>query len=162
MMAGVPKAESVAAHSHGVALVALALGPRVDPPLDVDRAVALASVHDVPEALISDLPRPASELLPDGAKREAELAAARILLPPLSDLAHTRFQEYVSQETREARFTRLCDRLHMGVMLVAYYRTGTRGLDEFVRSVDSLDCAEFPPCAVLREELLEACQEFLS
>jgi len=161
-MAGITKVESVAAHSHGVGLVALALGPRVDPPIDVDRAVALTLVHDVPEAMLSDLPRPGSELLPDGAKREAEQAAARILLPPLSDLAHTRFQEYASQETREARFARLCDRLHMGVMLVAYYRTGSRGLGDFVPSIDALDCSEFVPCADLREELLEACQEFLS
>ena len=161
-MAGVPEPESVAAHSHGVGLVALALGPRVEPPLDVDRALTLALVHDVPEALISDLPRPASKLLPEGAKQAAEQAAARILLPPLSDLANTRFQEYASQESREARFARLCDRLHMGVMLVAYYRSGARGLDDFVQSIDALDCSEFAPCEVLRKELLEACQEFLS
>jgi len=44
LMAGIPHPESIAAHSLGTALVALALGPRVSPELDVDRAVALAVV----------------------------------------------------------------------------------------------------------------------
>jgi putative hydrolase of HD superfamily len=157
--AGLASPESIAAHSHGVTLVALALGPRVEPPLDVDRAVALAAVHDVPEALLSDLPRTASRLLPEGAKRAAEEAAADELLPPLSPLARERFAEYVAGETRESRFARLCDRLHMGVVLVAHLRAGARGLDEFTRTISELDASEFVPCEELRREILAAAEE---
>jgi len=162
VMSGVAAPESIAAHAHGVSLLALALGPRVEPALDVDRAVALAAVHDAPEALLTDLPRTASKLLPAGAKRAAEQAAAQALLPPLSDLAQARFDEYLAEETREARFTRLCDKLHMGVMLVAYTRAGTRGLEEFGASLAALDCSEFSPCEALQEELLSAYRELRS
>lgn len=156
LLAGVPRPESVAAHSHGAALVALALGPRVEPALDVDRALALLVVHDVPEALLTDLPRSASELLPPGAKRAAEDAAAERLLPALSGLAVERRAEYVAGDSREARFAALCDRLHMGVVLVAYRRAGQRGLDDFAATIAALDCAEFPPCAALQAEVLAA------
>ena len=160
LMSGVPYPESIAAHSHGVSLVVLALGPAVSPSIDVDRAVSLAAVHDVPEALISDLPRPGARLFPAGAKRAAEEAAARELLTPLSALAHERFREYLDGQTREARFVRLCDRLHLGVMLVAYLRAGARGLDDFIQTMTELDTSEFPACQKLGREIQNACGEF--
>ncbi|MFT5285958.1 MAG: putative hydrolase of HD superfamily [Planctomycetota bacterium] len=159
LMSGVPYPESIAAHSHGVCLVVLALGPAVEPPIDVDRAVSLAAVHDVPEALLSDLPRPGARLFPAGAKRIAETAAALELLSPLSSLAHARFEEYAGNESREARFARLCDRLHLGVMLVAYLRAGARGLEDFMQTMTDLDVTEFPACQELLGEILEACGE---
>ena len=159
-MSGVPYPESIAAHSHGVSLVVLALGPAVQPPIDVDRAVSLSAVHDVPEALLSDLPRPGARLLPEGAKQIAETAAAHELLGPLSPLALARFEEYAANESREARFVRLCDRLHLGVMLVAYLRAGARGLEDFMQTMTDLDATEFPACQKLLGEIRDACGEF--
>ncbi len=154
LQAGVPSPESIADHSLGTCLVALALGPRVEPPLDVDRCVALAALHDAPEALLSDLPRTAAELLPVGAKRSAEARAARILLGPLSALAEERWDEYAAGSTREARFVRICDKLHMGIVLVARTRAGQRGLEDFAHSLEQLDCGEFQACRELRDEIL--------
>lgn len=156
LVAGVAAPESVAAHSLGTALVVLALGPRVRPALDLDRAVSLAVVHDTPEALLTDLPRAAAELLPPGAKAEAEERAAERLLTPLSPEARARFAEFRAQETREARFVRLCDQLHLGVRWIGYRREGARGLGEFRAGLAALDCAEFPPCAELLAEVLAA------
>ena len=90
ILCGIPQPESVAAHSFGTALVALALGPAVDPPLDVDRAAILGLVHDTPEVLLGDIPRAGAELLPPGAKAIAEERALRKVLGPLSDLAEER------------------------------------------------------------------------
>lgn len=154
VQAGVPHPESVAAHSLGVALLALALGPRVAPPLDVERAVALAVIHDAPEALLSDLPRAAAELLPEGAKASAEAVAAERLLGPLSEQALERYREYAEGATREARFARVCDRLHMGLKAVALARSGQRGLESFRATLEELDCADFPPCEELLRVLL--------
>lgn len=55
---GVPGAENVAAHSYGVVLTALTLAELVDEPLDLARLLALATLHDLPEALTSDIPSP--------------------------------------------------------------------------------------------------------
>ena len=156
LLAGVPLPESVAAHSLGTALVVLALGPRVAPALDLDRAVTLAVLHDAPEALLTDLPRRASELFPAGAKAEAEGRAAERLLAPLSPYALERSREFRAQATREARFVRLCDRLQLGVRWIGYRREGARNLGEFRAGIEALDCREFAPCAELRAELLAA------
>jgi len=156
ILAGVPAPESVAAHSLGAALIALALAPAVAPGLDVDRAVALCAVHDAPEAWLGDVPRRGADRLPAGAKRAAESAVAGELLGALSGTALERFEEYQAGKTREARFARLCDKLHLGLRLCGYVRSGQRGLDDFAAGLSALDCAEFPPCAELQRELLVA------
>jgi putative hydrolase of HD superfamily len=158
LVAGIASPESVAAHSLGTALVVLALGPRVEPPLAVDRAVSLAVLHDAPEALLTDLPRSAVECLPPGAKAEGERRAAERLLAPLSALAAARFEEFRAQETREARFVRTCDQLHLGLRWLGYLREGARGLSEFRGGLERLAC-DFGPCAELRAEILAAADE---
>lgn len=154
VLRGISDPETIAGHVLGTCHAILALGPRIDPPIDVERCLALALVHDAPEALLGDLPKSASELLPQGAKREAEEKAARTLLGGLSPLALELFAEYRGQRTREARFARLCDRLQMGVRMVGYRRIGVRGLDDFEATIRALDCSEFAPAAALREEIL--------
>lgn len=154
IQAGIPHPESVAAHSLGCCQVALALAPRVEPAVDTDRVVALTAVHDLPEALLSDLPRSASELLPDGAKRTAEDRAASELLGALSEDALERHREYQEQATREARLARICDRLHLGLRALAYRRAGSRGLGEFAATLRELDASEFAPAAELRAAML--------
>ena len=156
VQAGVARPESVAAHSLGTALVVLALGPGVEPPLDVDRAVSLAVLHDAPEALLGDLPRSATALLPPGAKASAEARAAATLLAPLSAAAEEREAEARACATREARFVKVCDALQLGVRLVGYLREGARGLDEFRAGLQELACEEFGPCEELRRALLKA------
>jgi putative hydrolase of HD superfamily len=154
---GIAPGESVADHVLGTCYVALALGPRVEPGIDVERALALVLVHDAPEALLGDLPRTAAALLPAGAKALAEARAAAEILPPLSRLAHERFLEYSAGTTREARFARVCDRLQLGVRLVGHQRLGLCGLEDFEATLAALDCSEFAPAAELQRELLAAC-----
>lgn len=154
VLRGITHPENVAGHVLGTAFVVLALAPRVTPPLDVDRAVCLAVLHDAPEALTGDLPRMVKGWLPDGAKAHAEQRIAEHLLEPLSPLAHERWREYADGGTREARFVRLCDRLQMGVRALAYRRLGLRGLDDFTQAMRELDCAEFAPADELRRELV--------
>lgn len=153
---GIAAPESIGDHVLGACFIVLALGPRVEPPLDVERALSLVLVHDAPEALLGDLPRSANELLPPGAKAEAESRAAARILPPLSELAHARFVEYQAGATREARFARVCDRLHLGVRMIGYLRSGARGLGDFAQTVAALDCSEFAPALALHREILAA------
>jgi putative hydrolase of HD superfamily len=144
ILRGIQAPESVGDHVLSTAFVVLALSGRIEakldghiePTIDLGRALALALVHDVPEALTGDLPRSASKLLPAGAKVAMEGAAART--------------------TREARFVRVCDRLQLGLRLVAYVRAGRKGLEEFRTTVAALDCHEFSAAADLKAEILAA------
>ena len=154
LLAGVPQPESVAAHSLGTALVALALGPEVEG-LDVDRACALCAVHDAPEAWLSDLPRRGAAHLPPGAKAAAEAGVAGALLGDLGVLGE-RFAEYAAGRSVEARFAAVCDKLHLGLRLVGYRRAGQRGLEDFAAGLRDLDCAGFGPCEALKASLLSA------
>lgn len=153
ILRGIEAPESIGDHVLSTAFLVLALGPRVEPALDVERALCLAVLHDVPEALTGDLPRTMATLLPAGAKAAAEEKAAQQLLKPLSSLALERWREYREAASREARFVRVCDRLQLGLKLVAYVRAGRRGLDEFRATVAGLDCTEFAPAVRLKAEI---------
>lgn len=155
---GIAHPESIAAHSLGAALIALALGDEVEPALDTDRAVALLVVHDTPEAWLGDLPRAGSERLPQGAKREAETRIADDLLGALSKRARAHFAEVSEGATREARFAKACDRLHLGLRLLAYLRAGRRGLEDFLEGLAEQSFGEFAACEDLRRELVAACR----
>lgn len=154
ILRGIAQPENVAGHILNTCYVVLALGPSVAPRLDLDRAVTLATLHDAPEALTGDLPRMVKDLLPKGAKAEAEEKAAQALLGPLSSAALERWREYTEGATREARFVRLCDRLQMGVRAVAYRRLGLRGLDDFSAALEALECGEFTTAEGLRREIV--------
>jgi putative hydrolase of HD superfamily len=157
LLCGIHAPESVGDHTLSTAFVVLALAPRVEPAMDLGRALSLALLHDVPEAITGDLPRSASRLLPKGAKSAMEEGAAKELLPPLSPTALALWREYAAGSSREARFVRVCDRLQLGLRLVAYVRAGRRGLDEFRATVAGLDASEFAAAAALQAEILAAC-----
>lgn len=150
---GVAPAESVAGHMLGVAHVALALAPRVDPPLDLARVLTMAVLHDAPEARSGDIPGPAGARLPEGAKAALEASLARDLLAPLSRTALAAFEEFQGQATPEARFVKACDRLQLGVRLLAYERAGWRGLEEFWGGLAPERFEEFEPCSQLCDAL---------
>src|SRR5512133_3180321 len=101
---GVPAPESVADHSHGVALISLALLDSVPGPLDRARALAMAIAHDLAESVTGDLSLGASRLLPPGAKAVAETAALDELLGGLGFAGEwkTLWHEFEDQQTPES------------------------------------------------------------
>ena len=131
---GVSPAESVAAHSHGVAFAALVLSRLVDESLDLGRTLAMAALHDLPEALTSDIPTPSWRYLPPGSKGEAEQSAMRAVLegseigPELMAL----WEEMRAAETAEARLVKDADKLDLFLQALAYEeQTANRRLYEF-------------------------------
>lgn len=115
---GVERPESVAAHSWGMALLALALCP---PELNLGRVLALAVLHDLPEVRVGDLTPY------DGVSREEkarrELEAARALLGERPDLLEI-WAEYVENRSPEARFVHALDRLDMAFQALRYAAEG--------------------------------------
>ena len=125
---GVDDPESVAAHSWGVAYLVVAFGDRFRdelPGVDLDRALRLAVVHDVAEALTGDVATRADETA-DPIDREAKAAAEReamaTLADPLPDRIADAFATYEARETPEAVLVKECDLLDTCVQAVAYER----------------------------------------
>lgn len=156
---GIPQPESVAGHILGASYLALALAPQIDPPVDLERLLCLILVHDAPEASCGDLPRPAAQHLPPGAKAGMERGIAQGLLGSISKDALSAWEEFEAGETREARLGKLCDQLQLGVQLLNYRRMGYRGLEEFEVGIRSLTATEFPAAAALQQDILTALAE---
>lgn len=133
LLRGLVDVESVAEHTWGVALIVLALAPEVEGPLDREKALVIALVHDLPERSLSDIPSPALAHLPPEAKREAEEAALSEIVRglPGGDRLRVWWREFEEGSTPEGRLVRDADRLEM--LLQAYLYEESRGvrLDDF-------------------------------
>jgi putative hydrolase of HD superfamily len=153
---GVAAPESVAEHIFGVALLALAVAPSLAmiEPIERERLLTLALLHDLGESLLTDLPSSARLLLGSAAKQQAEQQA---LSQTLGDLAGSAellalWEEYRTGSSREARLVKALDRIEMLAQALAYERAGQRDLDEFwVDAARGWD--EFPLLGELAAEL---------
>ena len=133
LLRGVADPESVAEHSWGVALLALFLADAVDEPLERDKLLTIALIHDLPEAVLSDIPTPAAQFFPPTAKREAEEAVLTDLLAPLSEAERLLgwWREFEEGSSPEGRLVQDADRLEMLLQALMYEESRGARLDEF-------------------------------
>ena len=156
---GVSDAESVAAHSYGVAFTVLLLAPLVGQPIDLGKALTMAVLHDLPESLTSDIPTPAWRLMPEGAKPLVEGQAMERMLGDAAgggELIVT-WRELHQYETAEARLVGDADRLDLYLQALIYEeQTGNRRLGEFwLRPAEF----HFPESQAIYEALLRRRQQ---
>ncbi len=143
VMRGVPHVESVAEHSFGAALVALALAEAVTGegqggPFDLEQVLTMALLHDLGEVRLTDLPAAAVRLIPPEVKSQAETAAITDLLAPLPSAGRLAalWQAFEDSSSPEGRLVRDADKLEMMVQCLRYEQAGCRGLDEFWQAID--------------------------
>lgn len=149
---GVPEPESVSEHVFHLTFLVWALGREL-PELDLAKAVELTLIHDLAEVRFGDLPRTAAHYLPDGAKAAAERAAMADLLAPLPG-ADELLAEYQDQDSLEARFVSVCDKLQLRLKAWVYESWGNTALGELTRQgLDTLDDGGFEPVRRLIDEL---------
>lgn len=131
---GVPNPENVAAHSYGVVYTAMILANLIDEPTDLGRLLALATLHDLPEALTSDIPVPAWRVLGREHKTAVELTALQTILQetPFADQWFELWQELQQNESIEAKLVHDADKLEMYLQATIYQeQTGNQHLGEF-------------------------------
>jgi putative hydrolases of HD superfamily len=139
MLRGIPQgAESVAAHSYGVAVAAMLLADELRSrgvAVDVERVLRVALLHDWAEARVGDLPRTASEYFGAEARKRAERAAFDDITggvrQSVADEYSELHEEYEQREGLEARLVKAADVIDLLVQTLAFERAGVRGLDEF-------------------------------
>jgi putative hydrolase of HD superfamily len=115
---GVDHPESVAAHSWGVALLALLRCPAG---LDREKVLAMAILHDLAEVRVGDLTP--QDGVPREEKHHRERVAMRAMLghrPELLDL----WEEAEACVTPEARFLKHLDKADMGLQAEVYAARG--------------------------------------
>lgn len=133
-----PGAESVAAHSYGVALTAMLVADEIaarGEAVDVERVLRLALLHDVAEARTGDMPRTMADYYDAGMRRRAERAAFDDVVGHLG-ARHRRayaalHAAYEERTSLEARLVKAADILDLLAQALVFERAGARGLDEF-------------------------------
>lgn len=115
---GVADAESVAAHSWGVAFLVILLCP---PGLDREKLLVMAILHDLAEVRVGDLTPADGVSREEKHRREAEVM--RELLADRPELLAL-WEEAEARQSPEARFLKTLDRLDMGVQGRRYLGQG--------------------------------------
>jgi len=131
---GIADAEDVAAHSYGAAFTALVLAQKVPKPLNLEKVLVMALLHDLPEGLTTDIPTTAWRLFPQGTKTEVERGAMDNILggTTLSPLFMAYWEELHQKVTREALLVHDADKLDMYLQALMYeQQSGNRQLAEF-------------------------------
>jgi putative hydrolase of HD superfamily len=142
LLAGVTLPESVAEHSFATTLLAWQLAEAINvdwmtqglqQPLDVNRVLRMALVHDLAESLLTDLPKRSTELIGRAIKYTAEAQATTQLFAdaPGGDQAIKLWEEYAAGETPEAHLVHDADKLEMVHQALCYEARGHRNLAEF-------------------------------
>lgn len=139
-----PGAESVAAHSYGVALAAMMLADEVRArgvALDMEKVLRIALMHDWAEARLGDMPRTAVEYFGAATRKTAERAAFDDMVKTVAGAESYRalHADYEERESLEARLVKAADIIDLLVQALAFERAGARGLDEFWEGVAERD-----------------------
>ena len=139
-----PGAESVAAHSYGVAFASMLLVDEArarGADLDAERVLRLALLHDVAETRTGDMPRTVAEYYGAELRRRAERAAFDDVMRGLGGAARygELHEDYEERASLEARLVKAADMIDLLAQALAFERAGARGLDEFWEGADGRD-----------------------
>jgi putative hydrolase of HD superfamily len=143
-MRGLADVESVSDHTFGVAFTALVLAHVAEMSVDVAKVLTIALIHDLPEAVLGDIPSPASSYFPPQAKQSAEAEVLTTLLAevPRAGRWYVWWREYETGDSVEGRLVQDADRLDMLIQAYVYEQTtGNRWLDEFWAGMTETDFA---------------------
>jgi putative hydrolase of HD superfamily len=119
--------EKISSHCFQVALYVMFLGVDVEG-LDINKAIKMALIHDLPEALTTDLPWIAKRFID---KDQAEAKAYNELFqefPTFEELA----KDYFENKTLEAQFVHDCDRLQLMTRVNRYKRYNRGDMEKFL------------------------------
>lgn len=131
VLRGVPEPESVAAHSHFVALLTLLVCDACPGQFDRDKALTMAIMHDLAEARLMDIPMTVSDAYLKSAKHDAEQAIFDDLLAGFPERYGDYHRELREAATPEARLIRGLDKAQMMLKIVMYQKEGRGRLGEF-------------------------------
>ncbi|MDT7541993.1 MAG: hypothetical protein QOE33_1897 [Acidobacteriota bacterium] len=133
-----PGAESVAAHSYGVAFTSMMLADEVRErgvEVDVERVVRLALLHDLAEARTGDMPRTMAKYYEAGARTKAERAAFDDVVDGLEGKLKEEYSrlhaDYEERGSLEAKLVKAADIVDLLAQALTFERAGAHELDEF-------------------------------
>jgi 5'-deoxynucleotidase YfbR-like HD superfamily hydrolase len=143
LLRGVRDVESVAAHSFGVAVIAMLLADRARSrgvEVNVERLLRMALLHDLTETRTGDLPSTIKRYFDKASIKAADEAIAKEIFAELGDLSEPYLELWFDYEHRvsvESRLVKAADKLDLLVQSREYEKGGARSLQEFWDTADS-------------------------
>jgi putative hydrolases of HD superfamily len=139
VLRGVTEPENVAAHSHFLALLTMLVCDEYPGEFDSRKAVTMALIHDLPEALMMDIPVPSSERYLRDAKLQAEQHILEGLFEGFSAHYGELNRELDECQTAEARLVQGLDKAQMMIKILMYEREQRGRLSEFWSNPKNFD-----------------------
>ena len=124
---GVKMPETSSDHSYMVALMVLVLGEKRK--LDMEKALSMALIHDLPEAIVGDIITKENWEKGGSMWEKEKLEKERPAMKKISSLAGSPgilrlWEQFEAQKTPEARFVKDIDRLATILQAIEYHRKG--------------------------------------
>lgn len=158
VLSRVPQPESVAAHAYGVCLASLLLADAVlarpsPPALDRGLVLEMAVLHDLSEAITTDIPAPIKKMLGRDQVKAAERRAAEQLLSPFGARYSAVVARYEATSCLESRVVHAADRVQMFVKVLQYEAAGLGDLRRFWAHESNFKDYGLPEARALFERL---------
>ena len=150
----VPQPESVAAHSYGVCLVAMLLADRIarrEEPPEIDRAMVLemAILHDLGEALTTDIPSPIKRFLGRAEVKKGERRALESMVSHIEPRYVEIWSRYEASACLESRIVHVADTIQMMVKVLQYEAAGLGDLRRFWKHEGNFNDRGIPEAKVI-------------
>ncbi|MFX1521156.1 MAG: HD family hydrolase [Promethearchaeota archaeon] len=141
---GIKDPESIAAHSFSSTLMTLVIG--IDrKEIDLRKLLIMAIIHDLGESYLGDLTPSSIELLGGNEnKRKLEKKAIKKLFELLDEKKREElleiYEQYINNETEEAKLLHQIDKLEMLLQAVEYQRAGypKENFNEFWNAIEPI------------------------
>ncbi len=128
--------ESVAEHIYGCQMLAFAVNSEFNLNLDIEKVIFMFAFHELGEAIVGDITP--NDAVPKEQKHQMEVEAVKEIAQTLEmgEKIIEIFKEYLENKTKEAKFTRLIDKVECN-MQVKYYEE--KGCTDLFLERDGLD-----------------------
>jgi putative hydrolase of HD superfamily len=142
LLRGVRDVESVAAHSFGVAVIAMLLADRARArgiAVNVEKLLRMALMHDLTEARTGDLPSTIKRYFDKAVIKAADDRIVQEMLTELGPLGESYlalWHDYEDRACIESRLVKAADKLDLLVQSREYEKGGARSLQEFWDTAD--------------------------
>ena len=156
LLRGVPEPESVAAHSHFVAVMTMLFVDRFPGDFDREKALAMALLHDLAECRLMDIPMPAADAHLRDVKNDAELAITGDLFAQFPERYIEYCREVHDLASPEARLVRGLDKAQMMIKVLCYEREHRGCLDEFWTNPKNFAAYGIAPVDALFDAICQA------
>jgi len=146
---GITNCESIADHSYRVIILSMLLGDLMaenGEDVDMEKLLRMATLHEICEVRIGDIPFPAVKYIGKDIKKRAESEAVRDMTSQFGRVGKRYsqlFDEFEMGQTIEAKIVKAADKLEMMVQAWEYELCGHKGLRDFFENNSTFEDIEF-------------------